>query len=134
MITSPESRHDICRAMRWARQHHGTKLTVDTHRYESGQVLYSWTLTGSDDMVSVLTTRGRRPRVYATRGANRSQLQTTDTQRVLDVLVALGLLPREFSSIFREGQVYLATELLDARQTYEAVQRSGREVGQAVKL
>lgn len=135
MNTFPEWR-TVARAMRWARRHHGSSLTVQRRRYEDRRIRYSWVLYGTE-VLSILTSPSvAGVHLYAGDSDYQVHVSTRDAQRVLDVLVALGLLFREYSSVFHcgrlAGQVDLAREMDDARKTYDIVEQAGREVGEQV--
>lgn len=124
-------------AMRWARGHHGGNLAVHVHRYTDGRRRYSWTLHGTDAVLSIQTDPdGQTVHVYAADLPFQLRIDTADTDRVLDVLVALGVLPRAHSGVFQRGRlagrVDLARELTDARTTYDLVEQAGRDAWKQV--
>ncbi|GAB1642563.1 hypothetical protein [Krasilnikovia sp. MM14-A1259] len=132
-----DDRHAAGQAIRWAHQRHGARLTFALHRYEDGRRLYSWTLDGTDTVLSIQTDPGDHDaHIYAGDPAYQVRIDTSDGRRVLDVLVALRLLPSEHSTLFHRGrlagQVELTEELIELRRTYDIVEQAGVEVGQAV--
>lgn len=120
-------------AMRWARAA-GARYSV--HRYDDGRCMHTWEGSGIQIASVLVDPADHDVHVYAADSDYQLRLDTADTTRILDALVALGLIPKDHSGVFHQGrlagQVDLARELVEARETCDIVEQAGRDAWQRV--
>lgn len=122
--------------MRWARTTH-TGLTHDTAQLSGGRTMHGW--ENDHTAVWAVCHPSDDIRVEADdQTGTRLRLDTCETQKILDSLVAVAVLPARFSSIHQGGRIDGIREttqaLSAAQQAYGIVRDAGyRAFGDGLK-